>query len=160
MVAGFTQFVLVFHYPMENCSTCMLLIKSYNVKKQNWKKRVLIYLETTTCYQLKLHFADDPSVLGRLSFLEDPLGTQRLSFISADGSEIDSDYSSASSVAHLSEEQKTLEYVFFSLWNLIFNPLTPLCDKDSFFLTIFLLLFKFVFKERVGGSLWFNYVLH
>ena len=145
MVAGFTQFVLVFHYPMENCSTCMLLIKSYNVKKQNWKKRVLIYLETTTCYQLKLHFADDPSVLGRLSFLEDPLGTQRLSFISADGSEIDSDYSSASSVAHLSEEQKTLEYVFFSLWNLIFNPLTPLCDKDSFFLTIFLLLFKFFF---------------
>lgn len=160
MVAGFTQFVLVFHYPMENCSTCMLLIKSYNVKKQNLKKRVLIYLETTTCYQLKLHFADDPSVLGRLSFLEDPLGTQRLSFISADGSEIDSDYSSASSVAHLSEEQKTLEYVFFSLWNLIFNLLTPLCDKDSFFLTIFLLLFKFVFKERVGGSLWFNYVLH
>ena len=160
MVAGFTQFVMVFHYPMENCSTCMLLIKSYNVKKQNLKKRVLIYLETTTCYQLKLHFAGDPSVLGRLSFLEDPLGTQRLSFISADGSEIDSDYSSASSVAHLSEEQKTLEYVFFSLWNLIFNPLTPLCDKDSFFLTIFLLLFKFVFKERVGGSLWFNYVLH
>ena len=160
MVAGFTQFVMVFHYPMENCSTCILLIKSYNVKKQNLKKRVLIYLETTTCYQLKLHFADDPSVLGRLSFLEDPLGTQRLSFISADGSEIDSDYSSASSVAHLSEEQKTLEYVFFSLWNLIFNPLTPLCDKDSFFLTIFLLLFKFVFKERVGGSLWFNYVLH
>lgn len=73
------------------------------------KKRVLIYLETTTCYQIKLYFADDPSVPGRLSFLEDPLGTQRLSFISADGSEIDSDYSSASSVAHLSEEQKTLE---------------------------------------------------
>ena len=85
------------------------------MKKQNLKKRVLIYLETTTCYQLKLHFADDPSVLGRLSFLEDPLGTQRLSFISADGSEIDSDYSSASSVAHLSEEQKTLEYVLLSL---------------------------------------------
>lgn len=79
------------------------------------KKRVLIYLETTTCYQLKLHFAFDPSVLGRLSFLEDPLGTQRLSFISADGSEIDSDYSSASSVAHLSEEQKTLEYVLLSI---------------------------------------------
>lgn len=132
------------------------------MKKQNLKKRVLIYLETTTCYQLKLHFADDPSVLGRLSFLEDPLGIQRLSFISADGSEIDSDYSSASSVAHLSEEQKTLEYVLLSIMkpDIQVNPLTPLCDKDSFFLTMFLLLFKFVFKERVGGSLWFNYILH
>ncbi|XP_022797430.1 TBC1 domain family member 5-like isoform X2 [Stylophora pistillata] len=63
---------------------------------------------------------DDPLVPGRLSFLEDPLGTQRLSFISADGSEIDSDYSSASSVVHLSEEQKNLEQE----WEVLFGSTT------------------------------------
>lgn len=43
-----------------------------------------------------------------MSFIDEPLG--RLSFISADGSEIDSDYSSASSVFHAgSEEQRNLE---------------------------------------------------
>ena len=53
--------------------------------------------------------ADDYSTQQRLSFIDDPLGTQRLSFISADGSEIDSDYSSASSVIQVSDEQKNLE---------------------------------------------------
>ena len=58
---------------------------------------------------LKFVIADEHSTPQRLSFVDDPLGTQRLSFISADGSEIDSDYSSASSVIHVSDEQKNLE---------------------------------------------------
>ena len=53
--------------------------------------------------------ADEHSTPQRLSFIDDPLSTQRLSFISADGSEIDSDYSSASSIIHVSDEQKNLE---------------------------------------------------
>ena len=71
------------------------------------------------CYTCKLFpVADDHSTLERLPFLEDPLGTQRLSFISTEGSEIDSDYSSASSVVHVSDEQKNLEYVNFYFCNL------------------------------------------
>ena len=60
-------------------------------------------------------FTDDQFVSSgrssqRLSFVDDPLSNQRLSFVSVDGSEIDSDYSSASSVVPASsEEQKNLE---------------------------------------------------
>ena len=62
-----------------------------------------------------LFFTDDQFVSSgrssqRLSFVDDPLSNQRLSFVSVDGSEIDSDYSSASSVVPASsEEQKNLE---------------------------------------------------
>lgn len=57
----------------------------------------------------------------RLSFIDDPLGRQRLSFISADGSEFDSDYSSASSVLHAgSEEQRNLEIE----WQALFGSTT------------------------------------
>ena len=62
-----------------------------------------------------LFFTDDQFVSSgrssqRLSFVDDPLSNQRLSYVSVDGSEIDSDYSSASSVVHASsEEQKNLE---------------------------------------------------
>ena len=55
-------------------------------------------------------FVTSDSSSQRLSFTDDPLSSQRLSFVSVDGSEIDSDYSSASSVIHaVSEEQKNLE---------------------------------------------------
>lgn len=62
-----------------------------------------------------LFFTDDQFVSSgrssqRLSFVDDPLSNQRLSYVSVDGSEIDSDYSSASSVVPASsEEQKNLE---------------------------------------------------
>jgi len=55
-------------------------------------------------------FVSSSSLSQRLSFIEDPLSNQRFSFVSVDGSEIDSDYSSASSVIHaVSEEQRNLE---------------------------------------------------
>ena len=41
--------------------------------------------------------------------IDDPLNAQRLSIISADGSEVDSDYSSASSIIHVSDGQRNLE---------------------------------------------------
>ncbi|KAK2570132.1 TBC1 domain family member 5 [Acropora cervicornis] len=56
----------------------------------------------------------------RSSFINEPVG--RLSFISADGSEIDSDYSSASSVFHTgSEEQRNLEFGSM-VWMASFAP--------------------------------------
>ncbi|XP_078375705.1 TBC1 domain family member 5-like isoform X2 [Oculina patagonica] len=60
---------------------------------------------------------DLPTSSPGLSFIDDPLSTQRLSFISADGSEIDSDYSSASSVIHVSDEQRNLEIE----WDVLFG---------------------------------------
>ena len=65
----------------------------------------LLSLKHVVCFLLDDQFNSSSE---RSSFINEPVG--RLSFISADGSEIDSDYSSASSVFHTgSEEQRNLE---------------------------------------------------
>ena len=69
----------------------------------------MIVHNPSICFSFNFLIADDQSTSSRLSFIDDPLSTQRLSFISADGSEIDSDYSSASSMIQISDEQRNLE---------------------------------------------------